>query len=57
MKYLVMVRYLPKGKTQWETIEREFADEAQADEYAKMMYDREAAEISVSIYQMIKNYH
>ena len=57
MKYLVMVRYLPKGKTQWETIEREFMDEAQAEEYAKMMYDREAAEISVSIYVMIKNYH
>ena len=55
VKYLVVVRYMLKGWTDFRTITREFNDKSAADSYAREMYEEPAQEITVLVYELIES--
>ena len=55
VKYLVVVRYMLKGWTDFRTITRDFNDKSAADAYAREMYEEPAQEITVLVYELIES--
>jgi len=56
MKYLVVIRYL-SDSGEWKTIEREFPDLYNADEYAQEMYRSDRKELVVLVYELLRSYN
>ena len=57
VKYLVVVRYMLEGWTEWRTITKEFNDKDAANAFAREVYEEPAQEITVLVYELIESFN